>query len=289
MHFVKLALLSLAALASAGNDKDKDKDKGKDDDEEVVHSKDAGGILAEDIKGRVDITRTFSGKELNIEYLFGTFSSLIPATQFQLLSRPVNYTIAQFASTGNVASTSVIINFQDVLTGALTPRQIDAYTSYNSEGQIQQYDAIFRRYPWYSQTAVLGKASGILYLYRGLTGTALLPSAANINTALQALLANSICQTHTLSCSAYPQYASQTECFNHLTQNVPLGEAWAAGQNNVICRAIHQNMVPLRPEVHCDHIGKTGGHACTNDRYSSVFEPFYEHSWNALADDKKEK
>jgi hypothetical protein len=29
---------------------------------------------------------------------------------------------------------------------------------------------------------------------------------------------------------------------------------------------IHQNMVPLRPEVHCPHIGPSGGGMCVDDR-----------------------
>ncbi|KAJ3132956.1 hypothetical protein HDU90_006492 [Geranomyces variabilis] len=333
MHFVKLALLSFAAVASAqgtmqamgaakpaprdkpdsppGQDKKQDKDKPTPPtpgepispqeranyalvtkfwdnfmypkNKAVVTSKDAGGILSDDIKGRVDITRTFSGKELNTEYLFGTFSGLVPANQFQFVARPVNYTIVQFASTGNVASTSVIVNFQDLLTGSLEPLQIDSYTSYNSKGQIQQYDAIFRRYPWFLQTAVQAKAGGLLALYHQLTGTALTPTAANVNVAMQALLANSICQTHTISCTAdLAQYSSQQECYNFLTQNVPLGEGWQAGQNNVLCRAIHQNMIPLRPAEHCPHIGKTGGGMCVDVPYASVFEPFYQYSWNAF-------
>ncbi len=28
---------------------------------------------------------------------------------------------------------------------------------------------------------------------------------------------------------------------------------------------VHQNMVPYRPEVHCPHIGMTGGGYCTDN------------------------
>lgn len=31
-------------------------------------------------------------------------------------------------------------------------------------------------------------------------------------------------------------------------------------------KQIHQNMVPLRPEVHCPHIGPSGGGMCVDDR-----------------------
>ena len=29
---------------------------------------------------------------------------------------------------------------------------------------------------------------------------------------------------------------------------------------------VHQNMVPLRPDVHCSHIGKTGGGYCGDEK-----------------------
>ena len=36
------------------------------------------------------------------------------------------------------------------------------------------------------------------------------------------------------------------------------------GRNTLLCRMVHQNMVPLRPEVHCPHIGPTGGGYCVD-------------------------
>lgn len=40
---------------------------------------------------------------------------------------------------------------------------------------------------------------------------------------------------------------------------------------------VHQNMVPLRPSVHCSHIGKTGGGYCNdNTNYTgTVTENFF--------------
>ncbi len=40
-----------------------------------------------------------------------------------------------------------------------------------------------------------------------------------------------------------------------------------SGRNTLLCRMVHQNMVPYRPSVHCPHIGKTGGGYC-NDAMS---------------------
>lgn len=39
---------------------------------------------------------------------------------------------------------------------------------------------------------------------------------------------------------------------------------WVTGRNTVLCRMVHQNMVPLRPAVHCPHIGPSGGGYCVD-------------------------
>lgn len=43
---------------------------------------------------------------------------------------------------------------------------------------------------------------------------------------------------------------------------------------------IHQGMVPLRPDVHCPHIGLTGGGMCTDDRtyVGNVLEPYFTNA-----------
>jgi hypothetical protein len=33
-------------------------------------------------------------------------------------------------------------------------------------------------------------------------------------------------------------------------------------EDNLLCRQLHVPMVPLRPEVHCPHIGPSGGDMC---------------------------
>ena len=66
--------------------------------------------MAENIQGRVDITRTFDGRELNTEYLFGLFANLAASTNdtsaFSLLGVPVGYEITHFAASQNIASAS---------------------------------------------------------------------------------------------------------------------------------------------------------------------------------------
>ncbi len=64
-------------------------------------------ILAEDVQGRVDITRTFVGRELNTEYLFGLFANLASAEAgaISLLGLPLSYEVLHFAASQNVVAT----------------------------------------------------------------------------------------------------------------------------------------------------------------------------------------
>ena len=62
-------------------------------------------LLAEDVLGRIDITRTFKGRELNTEYLFGLFANLAATPgSLSLLGVPVSYEIMHLAANENVVS-----------------------------------------------------------------------------------------------------------------------------------------------------------------------------------------
>lgn len=64
-------------------------------------------LLAPDVQGRVDITRTFTGQELNTEYLFGLFANIAASPdEFTLLGVPLAYEITHFAASQNIASAS---------------------------------------------------------------------------------------------------------------------------------------------------------------------------------------
>jgi hypothetical protein len=120
-----------------------------------------------------------------------------------------------------------------------------------------------------------------------------LSSTVDLTPILHEKLATSICTTATKFCNGTNlQYQNQTACENHLVNETRFGEGWEWGMDTVSCRMvsrivyrfavtillfkgvytdgyqtqIHQNMVPLRPEVHCPHIGPSGGGMCVDDR-----------------------
>ena len=65
-------------------------------------------LLAPDVQGKIDVTRTFDGRELNTEYLFGLFANLADNPgSISLLGVPTSYEILNFVGNGNVASSQV--------------------------------------------------------------------------------------------------------------------------------------------------------------------------------------
>ncbi|KUJ14844.1 uncharacterized protein LY89DRAFT_686477 [Mollisia scopiformis] len=213
-------------------------------------------LLASDIQGRVDITRTFDGAELNTEYLFGLFSNLAAnANSFSLLGLPLSYEIIHFTANEYITAANTRFMFNFTSLGIMLPVEIDGWFTWNEAGQVTQYDVTFKYWEWLLDTVVTAAAQ--------LLNTT---TAAATQTALTEGLAQSICATSTQYCNGTNlQYANSTQCYEYLTEEVRFGEAYELGRNTLLCRMVHQNMVPFRPEVHCPHIGPTGGGYCTDD------------------------
>ncbi len=224
-------------------------------------------LLSQNIQGRIDLTRTFVGQELNTEYLFGLFCNLQSGSSFNVLGAPLNWTFTEFVGYGNLVSNTVLVYFNISSVGLVSPVSIQTYISFDSCGRISQYDAVFKWMDWQFQTVFAAGAA--------LLGTT---NATVVQDTLAELLASNICGVAQQYCTgSLQQYSSVEECMGFLTQQVPFGEAWQLGMDTLVCRDMHVNMVPYRPTVHCSHIGPTGGGMCTNDRtYASfVSNPFF--------------
>ncbi|KAL8686413.1 MAG: hypothetical protein Q9224_005455 [Gallowayella concinna] len=229
-------------------------------------------LLAEDVQGRVDITRTFDGRELNTEYLFGLFANLATAEAgaISLLGIPLSYEVLHFAASQNVAAALTRFQFNFTALNLVIPIEIDAWNTYNSKGQITQYDATFKYWQW--TVDYLMQAAGKKF------GTNSLGATVG---ALTKAIAQSICGTATKFCNGTnEQYAGPAECFEFLTKSVRFGQAYELGRNTLMCRMVHQNMVPFRPDTHCPHIGKTGGGYCDDDKdyLQTVGENYFKRS-----------
>lgn len=188
-------------------------------------------LFAENVLGRVDVTRDFNGRELNTEYAFGLFANIFedPST-FTLLGVPQSYVITHFLAAQNVVSLSAIVQFNVTKLSLVTPVEILFWATFNSRGEINQYDATFRYLN--SQFDYLTDVGKALFHVN---------DTAVFNTLVQAQLADSICETSTRFCNGTNlQYPSKQACVTTLTQDKPLGQAHQLGDDNVLCRMVHQ-------------------------------------------------
>ncbi|TID20799.1 hypothetical protein E6O75_ATG05563 [Venturia nashicola] len=213
-------------------------------------------IFSEDCQGNIDITRTFVGRELNTEYVFGSFAQVGKANQLNLLGSPQTWNMTHWTGFQNNVNFAVTFQMFIPVLNITLPLEIWTWLSFNSKGEITQYDATFRYVEYYLETILTMGA-------RVLQATS--PETALAN--LQKALANGICETAESSCTGEnTQYASYDACYKFLTSGIiPLGQPYQAGRNTVICRMIHSPMVQARPSEHCPHIGPQGGGMCNDD------------------------
>lgn len=230
-------------------------------------------FFSPNILGRVDATRDFKGPELNTEYIYGLFAGIPSGTSpsqtpttnaatpstissfFTLLGLPTSYKITHFAATQNIVSTSIINTFSLPFLNTTLPIEVILWLTFTSDGRISQYDATFRYLAWELATgfSIAQKKFNL--------------DAPTLQQLVTQRLATSICDIEALSCKGpNKQYASKGECMEFLTKSVRFGQAYELGMNTLLCRMVHQGMVPLRPDVHCPHIGPSGGAYCVDDR-----------------------
>ncbi|KAJ5475588.1 hypothetical protein N7539_007875 [Penicillium diatomitis] len=225
-------------------------------------------VFATDVQGRVDITRTFDGDELNREYIFGLFSE---PSRVSLVGVPVAYSITQFSANDNIASATTVVTFNATTFGILLPVTIDTWIEFDGDGKIAQYDATFRWFEYLLDQILESVGMKI-------NATSPTQTVAYMSD----LLAKSICATHESSCKgANQQYNSTEACYDYLTKSIRFGKSYELGRNTLLCREVHEHMVPYRPDVHCSHIGPSGGSYCVDDTsYSqTVLAKYFNDSW----------
>lgn len=121
---------------------------------------------------------------------------------------------------------------------------------FNDAGQVRYYDGVVADVGAFTEN-----------VYR----KGILPSGSRIET---------ICQVEAQFCTdALQQYESESECQQFLGA-LPLGSLDRGASNSISCRSLHARLVAFRPDIHCVHIGKTGGGKCTDVAYDDYL-PFY--------------
>jgi hypothetical protein len=223
-------------------------------------------LFSEDVIGRVDDSRTFYGRELNTEYVFGSFATLGSNTSIvSVLGLPIHHENLRFATNKNVASVTELVLFNLTLINRIVPVQIDIWFAFNTQEQIIAYDVSFRWFAWLFDR-ILQSIGGGEYNR---------PDNSTTKSLLKSSLVRQICETASKHCaySNTTQYDNKSQCVEFLSQKIRLGSSYEFGMNTILCRSLHELMVPLRPDVHCPHIGPTGGGMCMDDiDYDTVAE-----------------
>ncbi|GFF54192.1 hypothetical protein IFM61606_07185 [Aspergillus udagawae] len=227
-------------------------------------------VFAENVQGRVDITRTFDGRELNNEYIFGLFSE---PEHLSLVGVPIAYNITQFTANSNIASATTVVTFNATSFGIIIPVTIDTWIEWDAQKKIVQYDATFRWFGFLLDALLKAQAARMNTT-----------DPAAVQAALTQQLASTICQTHEDYCKgADQQYESKDACIDYLTTKTRFGQAFELGRDTLLCREVHEHMVKYRPDIHCAHIGPTGGDYCVDDKsYEQVvLERYFRDSFIA--------
>ncbi|KAL0564364.1 hypothetical protein V5O48_017682 [Marasmius crinis-equi] len=219
--------------------------------------------------GRVDVTTTFIGQELNTEYLLGLFAETSDQNTTQIIGVPVNATLSELVIQPPLAYASVIFDFFQKTINISFPLQIDYLLRFDENLLISSYDATLRRFPQATKY-MLPKLAVMMAQELNITITQETDIIKDIVTKRAAI---DICNTEMEYCTgSNQQYANYDECYNFLTTKVPFGDPWEGGNNNTFCRYIHKNMLKFRPDVHCPHVGPSGGEMCIDRDYLDIVE-----------------
>ncbi|GAA5988581.1 hypothetical protein JCM11641_004609 [Rhodosporidiobolus odoratus] len=230
-------------------------------------------LLADDCVGRVDITTTFEGQELNTEYLFGLFYQISQENVTSIIGYPSHIEIQSLVVQPPVVYFSVIVQLAYPTVNATVPVQLDVVKAWRDDEdglKIISYDASLRRWPQTYNYIVNLVAAAIA---KEMNET--YDATTNVTAMFARKAAQEICVIAQDSCTgANQQYDSYDECYQFLTEQTRWGEALDAGYDTTWCRYVHRNMVPFRPDIHCPHIGRTGGDMCIDRDYLEVVNSF---------------
>ncbi|GAA5986668.1 hypothetical protein JCM11641_001357 [Rhodosporidiobolus odoratus] len=228
--------------------------------------------LSDDCVGRVDLTTTFQGQELNTEYLFGLFQNVRsdPNTT-HITGYPVAQEIQSLLVEPPLVYFSVILDLAFDTINQRIPVQLDVITAWNDDLKIISYDASFRRWPQsfeYISTQIAPQIAQEL-------GESYDAVSTNKSALFARKAAKELCATARDHCvGSNKQYDSYDECYHFLTEERPWGNALDGGLDTTWCRYVHGNMVQFRPDIHCAHIGPSGGDMCIDRDYLEVTKAF---------------
>ncbi|WWC58717.1 uncharacterized protein I303_101261 [Kwoniella dejecticola CBS 10117] len=236
-------------------------------------------LFAEDVTGTADLSTNFDGRELSTEYLFGLFvNTAEDPTDPSPFGSPISYNVTALLVQHEFVSTSIKFIFNYPSLNQSFPIQIDAFMKVNDNREIEQYDVSFRRWAW-ATDVIVPKLIPLMAERPNVTA-----QANDTDGVLRQYMSNKICKTALDHCQGpNEQYESWEACMDFLNGR-DIGHWYRMGEDNLVCRHLHVPMLPLRPEVHCPHVGPTGGDMCISRDYDQVvLDSHFPQGWLAPA------
>jgi len=205
------------------------------------------GLFNANATGRVDPVGNFSGFEDSIEYFFAL--APVPTTS-STHAAITSFRITEFSTACAGVAASVVYLFCNVVNPgapddgtALAPLKQVAFWKFDHRGAVLKYDA------WIPNLNAWVEASMGIDIS---------------NPEVQAGSIEGLCALTQLRCTGTnTQWSSINQCVSTLSQK-PYGNYDEAWGDNIVCRSIHLVLTQLRPEVHCPHVGPTGGGKCVD-------------------------
>ncbi|KAJ3298660.1 hypothetical protein HDU79_008153 [Rhizoclosmatium sp. JEL0117] len=220
----------------------------------VVHGIPPPRTFANTTGGRIWPIGTFTNAMDTIEYQFGIFGNQDSRDTAAAIIPVISaFEIKAFVVSGNVAGASIDYTMLDLVTKATYPLRVQGFFRLDSAYNIVGYD-------------VQVQNTGLFYAKVGLNTPKWLE---------QPVLAGLVCDSVAKACTGVDQqYNAQgkPDCFNFLSSVVPFGDNNQVQGDSLACRSIHVNLAFLRPDIHCPHVGPTGGMMCVDLPYNQYFE-----------------
>jgi hypothetical protein len=222
-------------------------------------------LFTEDSKGRVDPVGIYEGRDGDIEYFYGAVWTGV--TRIDQVW--VNYLISQ----GDTVYVSVIMHFQRFTNSS--GQQLQTHYNLTQKGsfsfKIDPVDGVNKIYSEDLVIPNLGAAVNFSSGGRGLGFGTLAYSQQTCGVILAPRSLGGAGCNSTYDPDGY--YVDMADCVNHFMNVYPTGtmdNLWFNG-NSVACRYYHLILALIVPEMHCPHVGKTGGGKCINHDYQSYF------------------
>ena len=104
------------------------------------------------------------------------------------------------------------------------------------------------------------------------------------STPVRSIIEGQFCLVHDTFCTgANQQFATNAECLDYMS-GLPLGNPDSRGiEDSLFCRSTHVEFIPLRPDVHCAHIGRNSS-VCTHVPHWLLYQHISDPSLRLFTD-----